>query len=232
MSSVGTLNLGPPATARPHADIRVLIVAAVRLYREGMAASLDKRERLLVVGTARNRVEALDLVATRSPDVVILDMATGESIDLVRALQTTAPELKTVAFGVEGDQREIIAFAQAGVAGYVPSDASIDALTSTIAAVMKGDLVCPPIVAATLLRHVGATSDGPRSARLAVNLTSREFEVLALIDAGLSNKEIAVRLHIEVPTVKNHVHHLLEKLNVTSRAEAAAQFGPHRTSRY
>jgi DNA-binding NarL/FixJ family response regulator len=231
MGSVGALNFGPTATARPHVDVRVLIVAAVRLYREGMAASLDKRERLLVVGTARNRVEALDLVSAHSPDVVVLDMATGESVDLVRTLRATMPELKTVAFGVEGDEREIIAFAQAGVAGYVPSDASIDALTSAIAGVMKGDLVCPPLVAATLLRHVGTGSGGARAARPAVNLTSREFEVLALIDAGLSNKEIAVRLHIEVATVKNHVHNLLEKLHVTSRVEAAAQFGPRRTSR-
>lgn len=230
MTSVGTLHFEPPVTTRPHVDTRVLIVAAVRLYREGMAASLDKRERLLVVGTARNRVEALDLIATRSPDVVVLDMATCESIDLVRTLQATAPALKTIAFGVEGDEDEIIAFAQAGVAGYVPSDASIDALTSAIAGVMKGDLVCPPLVAATLLRHVGTTSGGSRSVRPSVDLTAREFEVLALIDAGLSNKEIAVRLHIEVATVKNHVHHLLEKLHVTSRAEAAALFGPRRTS--
>src|SRR5215831_21049003 len=120
MTSVGTLHLEPPITTRPHVDTRVLIVAAVRLYREGMAASLDKRERLLVVGTARNRVEALDLIATCSPDVVILDMATCDSIDLVRTLQVTTPALKTIAFGVEGDEREIIAFAQAGVAGYVP----------------------------------------------------------------------------------------------------------------
>jgi DNA-binding NarL/FixJ family response regulator len=208
----------------------VLIVAAVRLYREGMAASLDRRDRLVVVGTAKSRVDALDLVAALSPDVVVLDMATGESVDFVRTLQLTAPEVKTVVFGVEGDEAEIIAFAQAGVAGYVPNDASLDALTSAITGVTSGDLVCPPLVAATLLRHVGTTA-GARVVRTADTLTSRELEVLALIDAGLSNKEIAVRLHIEVSTVKNHVHHLLEKLQVTSRAEAAAHLGPRRTAR-
>jgi DNA-binding NarL/FixJ family response regulator len=208
----------------------VLIVAAVRLYGDGMAASLDKRERLLVVGTARSRLEALDLIATNAPDVVVLDTATGESIDLVRALQAKAPALKTIAFGVESDEREIIAFAQAGVAGYVPSDASVDTLTSAITCVMKGDLVCPPHVAATLLRHIGSTRADARPARPGVDLTAREFEVLSLIRAGLSNKEIASRLHIEVATVKNHVHHLLEKLHVTSRAEAAALFGTRGTS--
>jgi DNA-binding NarL/FixJ family response regulator len=232
VSSVTTLTLEPPTAARPHVDvdIRVLIVAAVRLYGDGIAASLGRIERLAVVGTARSRVEALDLVARRTPDVLVLDAATGESIDLVRTLQTTVPTLKTLAFGVEGHEREIIAFAEAGVAGYVPSDAPIEALTSAIAGVMKGDLVCPPLVAATLLRHVGTNSAGPRPARPAVDLTARELEVLSLIDAGLSNKEIAGRLHIEVATVKNHVHHLLEKLHVTSRAEAAALFKPRRTS--
>ena len=155
----------------------------------------------------------------------------AESVDFVRTLQLTAPEVKTVVFGVEGDEAEIVAFAQAGVAGYVPSDASMDVLTSAIAGVKGGDLVCPPLVAATILRHVGATAGGVRSTRPADNLTSRELEVLALIDAGLSNKEIAVRLRIEVATVKNHVHHLLEKLHVSSRAEAAAQLGPRRTAR-
>src|SRR5262245_31979531 len=134
MSSAGTLNLDTQFVLRPPGDgIRVLIVAAVRLYRDGMAANLDRRDRMVVVGTARNRVEALDQVSALSPDIVVLDMATGESVDLVRTLQVTAPEVRTVAFGVEGDEREIIAFAQAGVAGYVPSDASMDVLTSTIA---------------------------------------------------------------------------------------------------
>lgn len=232
MSSADTLNLHHQVVALPSAvGIRVLIVAAVRLYREGMASSLDRRDRIVVVGTARNRPEALDLVAELSPDVVVLDMATGESVDLVRTLQVAVPEVKAVAFGVEGNEREIIAFAQAGVAGYVPSDASMDVLTSTITGVMKGDVVCPPRVAATLLRHVGSTSTGARSAPPGVTLTSREVEVLALIDTGLSNKEIAIRLCIEVATVKNHVHHLLEKLHVNSRAEASAQFGQRRAAR-
>lgn len=228
------MTLEPPAQARPDVDgdvdIRVLIVAAVRLYGDGIAASLEGIERLQVVGTARSRAEALDLIARRSADVLILDAATGESIDLVRTLHMAAPALKTLAFGVEGHEREVIAFAQAGVAGYVSSDASIDTLTSAIAGVMKGDLVCPPLVAATLLRHVGTTSPGARPARPTFDLTARELEVLSLIDAGLSNKEISGRLHIEVATVKNHVHHLLEKLQVTSRAEAAAVFKPRPTS--
>src|SRR5947207_1924455 len=104
MTSAATLNLDPRCVARPQDGIHVVIVAAVRLYREGMAGSLDKRDRLGVVGTARNHVEALNLVTTLTPDVVVLDMSTEQSVDLVRAIRAAAPDVKTVAFGVEGDE--------------------------------------------------------------------------------------------------------------------------------
>jgi len=210
--------------------IRVLIVAAVRLYREGMAASLDKRDRLVVVGTAANRADALDVLAASPPDVVVLDM-TEQSADLVRAIAQAAPEVKTIVFAVTGDEREIVAFAEAGVSGYVPLDAPMDDLAKAIVGVTRGDVFCPPLVAATLLHHIGGGGASGRFARTPAGLTSREAEVLALIQAGLSNKEIAVRLRIEVATVKNHVHHLLEKLQVASRAEAAAQLGVRRPAR-
>ena len=226
-----TPDLAPSRATRSTSAIRVLIVAAVRLYREGMAASLDKRDRLVVIGTAGTSVAALDLAAALGVDVVVLDMAIEQSVDLVRAIRRIVPDVKAVAFGVDGNETDIVALAEAGVAGYVPSDASMDDLTATIAGVVKGDVVCPPLVAAALLRHVGTMAVGGRDVRTPDQLTSREIEVLSLIDAGLTNKEIAVRLHIEVATVKNHVHHLLEKLHVTSRAAAAARLGPRRVRR-
>jgi two-component system nitrate/nitrite response regulator NarL len=211
--------------------VRILIVAAVRLYREGMASCLGKRDDLAVVGTAANGIDALERVAALAPNVVLLDTATEDGVSLIRTLRETAPRVKTVLFAVENDERAIIASAEAGVAGYLPSDASLDDLTATIIRVTRGELSCPPSVAAALLRHVGAAATTAREHPGLVGLTAREREVLALIDAGLSNKEIAVRLRIEVATVKNHVHHLLDKLQVTSRAAAAAQLGPRRTVR-
>ena len=229
--SVVTSNISSGPVARPVSAIRVLIVAGVRLYREGMAASLERRDRIVVIGTAGTSVAALDLVATIGVDIVVLDMATQQNVELVRAIRRIVPDIKAVVFGVDGSENDIVAFAEAGVAGYVPSDASMDDLTATITGVVRGDLVCPPIVAATLLRHVGTMAVSGHDLRGPDTLTSREIEVLSLIDAGLTNKEIAVRLHIEVATVKNHVHHLLEKLHVTSRAAAAARLGSFRSTR-
>lgn len=202
---------GPP--------LRTLVVAAVRLYREGMASCLAKRVELAIAGTAGTAAEALALVATATPDVVLLDTAADDRVTLVRQLRHSAPHIKTVVFALGNDDGELIACAEAGVSGYLASEASLDDLVATLVRVTRGELSCPPSVAATLMRHIGSAAAEHPSL---VGLSSREREVLALIDAGLSNKEIAVRLHIEVATVKNHVHHVLDKLKVTSRGAAAA----------
>ena len=206
-------------------DTRLVVVASVRLYREGMVTNLERRHGLRVVGAAAGRAEALDLVSTTNPAVVVLDMATECSLELVRVIKNTLPKVKIIAVAVEENDAEIIACAEAGVDGYLRCEGSMDDLTSTITSVTRDELLCSPRVAATLFRRVGALASSVGAPRLNSALTSRESEVLSLIRGGLSNKEIAVRLHIEVATVKNHVHNLLEKLHVTSRVEAAVQLG-------
>ena len=232
MKSPVTLNDDNGTARRPPERIRVLVVASVRLYREGMASNLEGRDGLSVVGSSASRVEALRLMTATNPAVVVLDMATNQSLDLVRAIKEVDPQVKIIAFAVEEQDPEIIACAEAGVDGYVACEGSMDDLTSTINSVTRGELLCSPRVAATLLRRVGALANGVRKPPATHGLTSRECEVLGLIDGGLSNKEIAVRLQIEVATVKNHVHNLLEKLHVASRAEAASQLGARPPAQY
>jgi DNA-binding NarL/FixJ family response regulator len=205
--------------------IRVLVVAGVRLYREGMAFNLGNRDGLTVAASAATRVEALQFTRALQPAVVVLDMATDQSLDLVRAIKDLDSRAKIVAFGVEQNEPDIIACAEAGVDGYVSCEGSMDELAATITSVIRGELICTPRIAATLLRRVAALANGASLPHATDRLTSRECEILYLIDERLSNKEIAVRLHIEVATVKNHVHNLLEKLHVSSRDEAASQLG-------
>jgi len=190
-----------------------------------MTSCLAKQDGLSVVGAAGTFDDALERAALLAPDVVLLDTTTARGDDLVRALRESTPPVRTVLFAVENDERSIVASAEAGAAGYLASDASIDEVTATLIRVTRGDFHCPPMVAAALLRHVQAGAASHCTHPSLQNLTMREREVLGLIDAGLSNKEIAVRLRIEVATVKNHVHHLLDKLKVTSRGAAAAQIG-------
>jgi two-component system, NarL family, nitrate/nitrite response regulator NarL len=220
-------------TVPSHQSVRVLPVAEVRLYREGLASSLACRTNLDVVGTAANRDEALMLVASLQPDVVVLDMATRDSLEIVRAISGSAPRVRILAFAIEELDHEIVACAEAGVAGYVPCEASTDDLIAAIESVMRGESLCPPRTAALLLSRLATLAKGGQAQSRGLNLTAREREIVVLIDEGLSNKEIAQRLNIEVATVKNHVHNVLEKLHVSNRAQAAAHVrgGPGRGPR-
>jgi two-component system, NarL family, nitrate/nitrite response regulator NarL len=204
--------------------IRVLIVADVRLYREGLAASLASRERAWVIATSASRSDAGARVRDAGADVVVIDMATRESLDLIHDIRREAVPARILAFAVEEVTSDILDCAEAGAAGYVTADASIDDLVAAIDRIAREELVCSPRIAATLFRHISERADGslpdlshPRM------LTIRERQVLDFISQGHSNKEIAQKLNIAEPTVKNHVHHLLEKMDVTTRAQAAAR---------
>ncbi len=213
-----------PRETDPRTVLHLLIVADVRLYREGLAKILDGRANLAVVGTAANREEALALVASTHPDILVLDMAMRSNLRIMRAVAGAAPDLKIVAFGVQESEYEVFACAEAGVAGYVPCEGSIDELVAIIESAAREELLCSPRMAAKLFRRAASVATGAQAAA-ATNgprLTRREREIVGLIDQGLSNKEIARRLHIEVATVKNHVHNMLEKLHVARRGEAAA----------
>jgi two-component system, NarL family, nitrate/nitrite response regulator NarL len=199
----------------------VYIVADVRLYREGLAGSLSTCPRLVVVGTCANRTDAREHVPRLRPDVVLVDVATRGSLELIRDLRADAPGCKVLAFAVEEIAEDIIECAEAGAAGFVTADASIDELVTAIQGVAQAELVCSPRIAAQLFGRI--SEGGGRCAFETRSLTSREREVLECIRQGKSNKEIAQTLHIAEPTVKNHVHNLLDKLDVTTRAQAAAR---------
>jgi DNA-binding NarL/FixJ family response regulator len=184
--------------------IRIVIVADTRLYREGLAQVLGRGAHITVVATAARQDEALARLADLKPDVVLVD----------------AP---VVALGVADDDDDVLGCAEAGVAGYVPREASVDHLVAVIESAARGEAICSPRIAASLLRRVARLAAGQGAAVPQGRLTSREREIIGLIDRGLSNKEISKHLGIEVATVKNHVHNILEKLKVHRRGEAAAR---------
>jgi two-component system nitrate/nitrite response regulator NarL len=116
---------------------------------------------------------------------------------------------------------DVVAIVEAGVAGYVPKEASVADLVSTLECVSRGEMPCSPRVAAGLSRRIAELAPDLDSLQR-TSLTVRERQVLALVADDLSNKEIAQRLCIEVTTVKNHVHNMLEKLQVPTRHDAVA----------
>ena len=206
------------------ADIRLLVVGEIRFYREGIARYLEEVEGVVVAGMAATADEAVQQLAALDPDVVLLDVLRPEGVDAVKLIRRASPDARVVAIGLPELERTILEYAEEGITGYVSRDGSLDELAEAIVHAARDELVCPPSLAATLMRHVGLLAAERRHEAVDAGLTSREREITGLIERGLSNKEIARELHIEVPTVKNHVHHILEKLRVSRRSQAAALY--------
>lgn len=157
------------------------------------------------------------------PSVVLLNLATRDSALLLRAAMDISPSVRVIALGVtENNDSEIVACAEAGVAGYHMRTASLEDLLVLMRKVAAGETYCSPEVSAILLRRLSDLGSHRRPVAKELVLTAREAQVLRLLELGRSNQDIATQLAIAVHTVKNHVHSLLTKLGVSTRAEAAA----------
>jgi DNA-binding NarL/FixJ family response regulator len=155
---------------------------------------------------------------------VLLDAALPWGPDAVGCIHGISRHLKVVVFAVAETSDNVIAWAKAGVAGYIPRTAALTDVASLLASIMQDEQACSARVAASLLRHLSeaANAGGERSgAPAALALTAREMQVVELLAAGLSNKDIARRLNIGVATTKSHVHNLLGKIGVQRRAQVA-----------
>jgi two-component system, NarL family, nitrate/nitrite response regulator NarL len=213
---------GQPPGAGHGRTITVVIVVDVCLYREGLARSLAQSPGISVLGTAADVGAAQEMIRALQPEVVLLDLATDQEGVLVRRIAEIAPLAKIVALGIREVEQEVLECARAGMAGYVPRDGSMAELVGSIEGAARGELRCSPRIAASLFHRVARLADEQERGS-APPLTPREHEILRLIDQGLSNKQIAHRLRIEVATVKNHVHNLLAKLHTSRRGLAAAR---------
>jgi two-component system, NarL family, nitrate/nitrite response regulator NarL len=203
--------------------IRVLVVSDTLLYREGLAEVFGRAVSLRVVAAVAHTHDAVAVLDAEEVDVVLLGLAAGDTLDPARLIAGAHPGMRIVALAVDDRPEDIVPLAEAGICGYVPRDAALSDLVGTLRSVMRGESPCSPVVAAGLLRRLAALAGGAEPAvQQPGRLTAREQQVLSLLGEGLSNKQIARRLCIELPTVKNHVHHVLEKLQVHRRTEAVA----------
>jgi DNA-binding NarL/FixJ family response regulator len=202
--------------------IRVLIVTDIRLYSEGLALILARHPDLIVIGWTASAGEVLPRILDTEAQVVLLDMAMPDSQAIARTITLAIPEVRVVALAIPDSERVVLDCAESGVTGYVLREASADDLITALRSAGSGELRCPPSVAAIIRRRLVSPADAPNAPGRS-GLTARELEVLALVDQGLGNKAIAQMLGIEVATVKNHVHNILEKLSVHRRGEAVAR---------
>jgi two-component system, NarL family, nitrate/nitrite response regulator NarL len=195
---------------------RVLIVSDVRLHREGMAALLTNQ--IEIVGIVE-KAELASCAPHLVSDVVLIDVRCLTSGARGTAPGTVPPG-KMVAFGVSHAESEILACAKAGVCGFIDKDGSVEDVVATIAGVARGEQPCTPRFVGTLFQWLTSIVHSRALEPVAPALSSRELEVSRYLVQGRSNKEIARQLRISTATVKNHVHHILEELQVHRRAEA------------
>ena len=208
------------------AMIRVLLVNQIRLLCNVLAAVLEDELDMEVVGCATSVGEALEL-APRS-DVILVNtrMADGAAFRLIRAVADAELTTKVLALGLAESKEQVLQYVEAGAAGYVLKDDSVDDMLERIRGAHAGQVQVSSRIATALMSRVAEYAQLLDQVETGVgradDLTSREQEILELVGQGLTNQQIADHLVIEVGTVKNHVHSILQKLDASSRHEAAA----------
>jgi DNA-binding NarL/FixJ family response regulator len=215
-----------PTTAGHY--VNILLVNEIPLMGNVIAAALEDEPDINVVACVSSTEEAIQLIQDEHVDVALVSTRLPDqgALKLTGAITELAPETKVLALGMTEEKKRVLRYVEAGATGYVLKDDSLDDLIHIVRAVQEGRAFVSPEIAAAMMERLSDLaqmfSDVENSVTDAAGLTDRELEVLELIGQGLTNQQISETLVIEVGTVKNHVHSILEKLNVSSRGEAAA----------
>jgi DNA-binding NarL/FixJ family response regulator len=166
-------------------------------------------------------------IADAEPDVVLVDLGQTDPAAAARLIKAASPGAKLVAFALDETDDHVFACAAAGFSGYVPSESSADELHRALVDVREGHMHCAPHIAGAMFARLAVLLREPDPRGPLPSLSSRESEILALVEQGRSNKEIARQLAISSATVKNHMHNLLQKLQVSRRGQAVARLRAH-----
>ena len=200
--------------------IRVMLVDDHDMVRRGLAAFLQVKPDLALVGEARDGIEALEVCGAAQPDVILMDLVMPEmdGAAATLAIRERYPDVQVIAL-TSFQEKDLIRDAlEAGAIGYLLKNVTIDELAGAIRAAHAGQSTLSPEALQTLLQMQSAESEAKRD----FSLTNREMEVLALLVEGLNNREIAERLVVSRATAKAHVSHILGKMDVSNRGEAIA----------
>ena len=209
--------------------IKVLLVVEVRLIGHLFTSVLEDESDIEVAGCVSSMDDALQFMQRQTVDVVLISVGLPDqgALKLTRTVVESSPSMKVLIVGLsEENQHDTLRYIEAGASGYILKDSSLKELVDIIRLAKKGEAHVSTRMAGAMmerlfrLARIFSAVEGKVDSE--VRLTSRELEVLHFISEGLTNQEIAARLVVEVGTVKNHVHRILEKLNVSSRQEAAS----------
>lgn len=205
---------------------RVLLAEDHPLIRVGLKFLFDKSENFSVIGEASDGEEAVKLAEQLKPDVIVMDlrMPVLDGIQATRAIRKKWADAKIVLLTLYNSEAEILGALQAGVRGYCLKDTHFERLVAGIRCVLAGDMWLDSEVADKLVRVLPAVlNPSEREEEQEPSLSEREVDVLALLVQGLSNSEIADKLQISSETVKSHLRHIMKKLSVNDRTQAAVK---------
>ncbi|MDP9424578.1 MAG: response regulator transcription factor [Actinomycetota bacterium] len=203
--------------------VRVLIVDDQALIRQALKTLLDLESGIEVVGEAADGIEALELVPGTRPDVALVDvrMPRMDGIELVKRLAEEHPRVAAVILTTFDDDEYVFEGLRAGALGYLLKDTSSGELVSAIEKASRGEVLLGGYVASKVVSELRRVTGGTAKGNPTGALSERELEVLRLVAAGFSNREIARELYITEGTVKNHISNVLRKLDLRDRTQAA-----------
>lgn len=215
---------------KPKVDhpIRLLLVNEIRLMGNVIVAALEDEPDIQVIACVTTYDEALQVIHETEVDVALVSTRLPDhgGLRLTSAISEIAPTTKVLALGLTEEKKRVLRYVEAGASGYILKDDSLEDLVEIVRATQEGKVFVSPQIAAAMMERLSDLAQMFTGIETnmtdTTSLTSREMEVLELISKGFTNQQIAQHLVIEVGTVKNHVHSILEKLNVSSRGEAAA----------
>jgi two-component system nitrate/nitrite response regulator NarL len=207
--------------------INVLVVQETRLMGDIIASVLDDEADIAVIGAVTDVREAFEKAQSDQVDVVVISTRLPEqgALRLTQRLAQEVPLVSVLALGLSERKEDVLQYVEAGAIGYVLKNDSVEDLLAAIRSAHSGKARVSPEIAAALMSRVSELAQKFSTLDPAVidsgQLTPREMEILELLGQNLSNPQIAERLTIETGTVKNHVHNILNKLNVSTRRQAA-----------
>jgi two-component system, NarL family, nitrate/nitrite response regulator NarL len=207
-----------PQVSPEATPLRLLFVSDQCFVGEALAAFLERDPAVAGVRCA-DPAEVIALNLTAQMDVLLVHTALREGPDIAARLRRVAPQTAIIACALRETNDDVIAWAEAGVSGYIPNTVRLDQFVDAVKGVLAGEQICSGHVAAGLLRRIAAGANPPSGSSGARWLTRRERQVAELIAARLGDKEIARHLNISLATTKSHVHNLLGKLNVRQRSD-------------
>ena len=207
--------------------VRLLLADDHTLFRQLLRGALTDQPRFAIVGEAQDSAEAIRQAHSLKPDIVLMDlhMPGGGGVEATRVLRTELPDVQVVVVTASEDEDDLIAALRAGARGYFLKSASLEQLIQSLDTIATGQAALTPEVTTKLLTHLSKdepSTGGSRPGATVATLNERELEILRLVAEGASNRLIANQLYLSENTVRTYLAHVLEKLGLENRVQAAA----------